>query len=705
MRKIKAALLLAGLLAAAAAARACLNGTPWELFMDRRATLRTVPSNSFAWEVLHLAKADGLARPSGRVTDRTEQQIRDDAEQLSAPQLAVLAAMRAAPDGRAAFAIHGDLPPGVRLYTAGAVDFLHGNMSGAAGFFSGVLALPAANSAARAVWAQFMLGRVAAKAGNARQAEAAFVQTRALAAQGKPDPHALALESLGAQAKLHLDSGDVAGAVALYAQQAADGSDDAVQSLRIVAEHAMSHLQQLPNLVTDPLTQRLLVVHALAQAGDYLHRLHAGGTEFESAYNGFFPPEELDHAPLRALVDAIVAAKVAVPQADRLAALAYEVGEFARADQLASTGTGPMAYWVRAKIALLRGDHSQGAQFYARALDADATAVLEPDSVTLLRGENGTIALTQGDFQQAIAVLWPVASTYWGDVAYLAERVLTTDALKDFVDTHAPKASDPGAGARDSAAMLRALLARRLMRDHRDNEALAYFDPPQKDQPDIRQAARAFIAAQRRAHAAFWSSDRARAGWQAAILLRTQGMELTGTELNPDQTALGGAFDGGYGPDDKGPNWEIGTFVPAEQTRFAASAPVPNLRFHYRYLAADIALRAAQDVPARSQAYAAMLCRATEWMLDSHDNARASGIYAIYVQHGAMVPFAIHFGHHCPDPDFSTLNATRRKLLVSDGRTLLHRWKYPAGFGGAAMMGAIATAAFIRRSKPTKPGV
>ena len=42
--------------------------------------------------------------------------------------------------------------------------------------------------------------------------------------------------------------------------------------------------------------------------------------------------------------------------------------------------------------------------------------------------------LSQGEYRDSLQLLFPVAETYWGDVIYIAERVLTVDELKAFVD-------------------------------------------------------------------------------------------------------------------------------------------------------------------------------------------------------------------------------------------------------------------------------
>jgi hypothetical protein len=135
-------------------------------------------------------------------------------------------------------------------------------------------------------------------------------------------------------------------------------------------------------------------------------------------------------------------------------------------------------------------------------------------------------------------------------------------------------------------------------------------------------------------------------------------MELMGTEGPPDFAALDGNFDFGVGQ--SGPwglqkktedSWR--KFVdPAEIERAAASAPRPDVRFHYRAVATDRALEAAALLPHASQAYAATLCWASRYAKDVGDEKRAWSIYKLYVATGPYQPWAKTFGSTCPDPDF-----------------------------------------------------
>src|SRR6202042_1639090 len=135
----------------------------------------------------------------------------------------------------------------------------------------------------------------------------------------------------------------------------------------------------------------------------------------------------------------------------------------------------------------------------------------------------------------------------------------------------------------------------------------------------------------------------------AAALARESGMEMTGTETAPDYFANDGPFDFGIGQ----PKLEGRFITDGEKQRFEASAAIPDQRFHYRYIAVDQVEQAADLLPPRSQAFAAVLCAATGWMLDTHGaEEQVQNLYARYGQEGPYVPWAENFGRDCPEPDF-----------------------------------------------------
>jgi len=251
--------------------------------------------------------------------------------------------------------------------------------------------------------------------------------------------------------------------------------------------------------------------------------------------------------------------------------------------------------------------------------------------------------------------------------------VLTTDELKNFVDakvpaiSRAPKETSSFGQASDPAKMLRDLLARRLMRDGRYGEALPYFGDV-----NVRAGAKVYADALHDASSDWWDIDRARAYYTAAALARASGMEMMGTEGAPDYENVGGDYDCCIGQDDpKGPYVTAG-----EQARAKASTAAPNLRYHYRYVAVDEANRAADLLPPRSQAYAAVLCKATAWMFETSEVSRAHALYMRYVKNGAHVAWGRQFGQKCPEPDFARAVALKRTLVYRHWRhyASVHRW-------------------------------
>jgi cellulose synthase operon protein C len=703
-------LTVGALLAAACVggALACGPHFPWELLEDRDGTLSYPVALSFPYEVSRLltAPSDSLRavesydpivdwgrNPSEEpeVVVAEHQEARSGAWHILTdpavnPDVLVskLAAAREAGDGEAALSAGAGLPPAVLNYIAGAIEFRADRLETATRYFEAIDRLPQQQRQIRAVAAAYMQGRVQQRLGRMAPARAAFQAARRYAETGAPDPMGLAVASLGEEARTCLveaglvrvswpvpasDADDaklarlIADAVRLYADQAARGSKMALLSLREVAARLVARERELTVAVADPLVRRLLVAYALARSGDDLW--DAGQTT-----------EDIDR-----IIDALAtrAAPAAGEDLDRLATLVYLGGRYNLAEWLVSETTRPLGLWVRAKLALRRGDRAAAARDWTAALkgaeQAGTAAALDEPAKTMLRGEVAVVRLSQGEYSESLRLLFPVASDYWGDVTYIAERVLTVDELKAFVDGLPPPSGPRTPESTDDyvfwgpdfvpADRLRLVLARRLIREGRVKEAVAYFPAAASDAtPDKRNAtaeeARSYLAAVEAARPG-WPFDwpwqraaRAEALFRMATLERRRGMQLMGTEGVPDVAALDGDFSYGVGQSSpsgwrKSPSALLG---PDEESRFAASAPRPDVRFHYRSIAADRASAAADLLPKRSQAYAATLCWAARFAIDSSNQAKADAIYRRYVANGAYQAWARDFGQICPAPDF-----------------------------------------------------
>lgn len=797
----------AGLLAGIAGATvwACGPDFPSQLLDRREATLKATPQNSFAFEAAQLLPAtDELP------DDETAEAPKADDAAATAVSLGLtpeqwkqVEPLNQLGDGDEAYAQGKDLPEDLRLYTAGAVDYhatekpCEGSdesgaapaercvdsagaaMDRAVARFEKVLALPPAQAKLRGVWAAYMLGRIHAErardqaadpAAFKRESEAAakaFQAARTRALDGGSDTQGLALSSFGEEARLHLyvdgnpcgwheiagpynhcgphlAPADLKRAITLYAAQAGHGSRGAIQSLAILADTTFRDDGLAAALIDHPVSQRLLVAYALARMSDVVSESADGKSTSTKP-----------SPSLVALVSAIEQRGLDhVEGADRLAALAYRVGRYDLAAKLIDRAPGPLSSWVRAKLALQKGDLAAAAAAYAEAAKVfpkadDPKASLEPLSTHLLVGEQGVLALARGEYIEAMGWLYDAASMvggsgnefspddetsgigYGNDVSYLAERVLTLDELKRFVDERVPATPAPApakAGSAEPAPYwggapladnLRWLLARRLMRAGRYDEAQPYFPAsgdPRFGKEDLRAKAREFAQAVRDADRAWTDIGKAEARYAAAVIQREQGLELFGYEQRPDYQSEGGGFSGGSGhvADDLKQNF----VTDGERQRFADSAAKPDLRFHYRYLAADRAASAADLLPPRSQAFAAVLCKATGWMLEGppdygdegrSDDAsstpgvperlrRARALYERYVKQGPYVPWAEDFGRDCEEPDFARARAMQRHLyVVKAKRAIRHHLPWIAG--GLVLLGGAFGFGFLRRRK------
>jgi hypothetical protein len=445
--------------------------------------------------------------------------------------------------------------------------------------------------------------------------------------------------------------------------------------------------EDLTLVMADPLVRQLLVTH--------LASLDRGG----------YWDEKENPAPetVRAIEAVLSQPAPSGGDVDRLAALAYQGGRYDLAERLVLATDRPLGLWVRAKLALRRGDRDAAVRDWTAAFTASeqaGPASLDDGSKTRLRGELAVMRLSQGEYRDSLQLLFPVAGTYWGDIIYIAERVLTLDELKAFVDGLPPQPATPqnqdNDGWRSSespVAGLRNLLGRRLVRAGRTAEALAYFpakktDPSTPDEPDGNRAnvedVRGYIAAidAARAPSFEWPWQKIARGealFRLATMTRVQGMGLAGTSGPPDMWEVYGSFPSGYGQASpngwtKTPSTLLG---PDEASRFAASAPTPNARFHYRAIAADKAVAAADLLPQRSQAYAATLCWAARYAIDSGDDDRATAIYKRYVATGAYQAWAKNFGRECVEPDFEAAKTFwQRRVMTWVKQTAGSAWRH-----------------------------
>ncbi|EJM83925.1 hypothetical protein PMI32_01921 [Pseudomonas sp. GM60] len=624
---------------------ACGPDFPMRLLDNRGQSLAELPEGNFRFEISRLGQAiTGLKNVSEIVysMDAPDYAVqRDDAEQagLTVPQQALVKQLRTLSDAHQVEAQGESLPTEHRLYLAGAVAFNGGDHGLAADYFQKVLALPADQRALRSTWAAYSLGRALfAMSGEAdaapdllTQSRKAFEQARQLSIDGFSDPLELGVASLGEEARVARTAGDWDSAIGLYATQNLHGSAVGYTSLKLLmADLAAMPDEQLAALLKGKPVQQLVTASLISRLGWSF---------------GDQPPNE--QKLIKLLQNST---RGSLDNADRLAAVNYQQGDYASAKAfLEHAGDGGLAWWLRAKLAMREGDKTAAAAAYAKAAQAFPQSeswgerrTPDWDFETLqpkcrVEGESAILALQRGDYLQAFDQLYRSNDIYWFDAATVAERVLTVDELKHYVDTQVPAPPALTQQDRDNyvplpvAAKLRNLLGRRLLREGRYDEAPAYFDSE-----TLHHRAKWYGELRHDAESKWWPSKRAFAYYNAATLARFNGMELLGYEMSPDYATFGGNYSL------ESNELKVGPLVAEEEVRRQqASAAQPDQRFHYRYVANALASRAADYLPHTSQAFAAVLCAAAGWNTGQEEK---SAFYQRYVKEGPYVDWALFFG-------------------------------------------------------------
>jgi cellulose synthase operon protein C len=714
-----------------------------ETVFDRRAdVMKELPSSGFYFEAARLLPRDKDnfgTQNGGAETDENGLSALEKVG-LSAEQIKLLLAMQLADTSNAMSAGEG-LPKDVQLYKAGARSFHAGDLDAAANYFRAVMALPEAERSLRSTWASFMLGRLAAIDGDDAQALEKFVQVRALANSGFADAAGLAVESFGEQARLTLHSADLKQfhqSLSLYAQQAAHGHAGGAASLLFIARDLVSRWKTLdPLWLNDPLVRQLLAAYAFTRSGEFGVNYSAS-----SAENGEALPVSQGAAKSAKDVLMVLAqgSKSAFPGSDRLAASAYNEGQFELADRLSAMGDEPLDHWVQAKLALRANKPVDAAKHFAAASKAFPQQQIwttqngerseygspneEINPRCRVQAEAAVLALSRADYVAAMEQLFAASPAFWSDAAFVAERVLTTAELRQFVDKNVPPhvlpevkmprndedydnkstwtGIDDSIDAVGPATTLRVLLARRMLRDGLGSEALVYFDLPER-----RAKAKEYLAALARGLRGD-DLDRAEGLLAAAKIARADGMEILGMEGDPDFAV----WDGNYGAaqfeyDENGQeiavkphDLDLGLAYVGidEASRVRASAAVPLERYHYRYLASTLAQRAADLLPRYSQAFAVSLCRAAHYVQFTAP-ADARKIYQRYLREGPYVAWGGQFAQKCPEPDFGKLKNQIHERKMRHYKWLLKRY---APIAAGAIVLLVAGFWLVRRRRVGK---
>ncbi len=551
-----------------------------------------------------------LAEHAQKVVAR-EEQLWSGMTDATRPSEIVLTAALAVPEG---------LPGEFADYLRGAIAY-HGKQTAAARqAWQDLLNRPPEQRRQRSVWAAYMLGR-SYLGDNPSEVLRWFQQTRELAQQGFPDPLGLAAASLGWEAQLALKQGHYAPALELFRVQLEAGDPAAPISLLLAARHAAADADANARTACaqNPTARRLVtgyLVSASLLKGD---------------------------AKVAAWLDSFKTVDAPVEDADRLAWAAYQASNFdlAQGWLAKASAQSPIAQWLRAKLLLRAGKVTEALPLIAEVaahFPTDPDFVISHDqdddsevfNAKRAQAEIGGLQLARGEYLVALdALLLSVDdnnSNHWFDAAYLAEQVLALAELKEFVDKRWPTAKPPVDGKTPDGAdtRMRYLLARRLARQGMLDAAVPYY--PIERQESFHR----YVDAWRRGNdAKMPSPQRAEALWTAAQLTRDQGLDLLGTESDPDWAGEGGSFDLGTTRTDR-PKEGVNRPTPDEIKRAAGNVPTPDRRFHYRYRAADLAWAAAERMPDQSEQTALVLATAGNWV-KNRDSKAADRFYKALV--------------------------------------------------------------------------
>lgn len=525
-----------------------------------------------------------------------------------------------------AILVPADLPIEFADYFEGAIAWHNPtdkNKAGARAAWERLLKLPATERKYKSTWAAFMLGK-ALEEEDPDKAAGCFRQVRELIGEGFVDSIGLATASLGLEGRIAYAKKDYRAAIDLYLEQLAGGDASAVVSLQRVAESALGNAESLRVLARDVKAQKVITAALISSPPQYIDQTESNEEPNEIVTRWLHAVEQAD------IND--------VDSAEKLALAAYQAGSFDVAQRWINRAKeSPVAQWIQAKLYLRAGKIQQGANLLAKVsqrlpiIEGEATSkpteladslsvpfdrfsYTEPPARRQILGELGVLRLSRREYVQAFDAL--LNADYWIDAAYVGERVLTTDELKQYIDTAWPphdksteKTSHDAYGEN-----IRYLLARRLTREFRSGEARAYY--PSEQLPSFDNFIRELSVGW---NEGLFPDQRARALFNAAFIARTNGMELLATEVQPDWHT----WDGRY---QEGVTWEtrsaegipakINVASPQEIERATNHKTDPDERFHYRFQAAALAWEAAKLMPNQRDDTAFVLWTGGSWIKD-----------------------------------------------------------------------------------------
>lgn len=550
------------------------------------------------------------------------------------------------------------LPGEFADYFRGAIAWHEGEMAAARQAWMDLLNRPAQERRYRSTWAAFMLGR-SWEDFKRERAIKFFRQTRWLATNGFSDSLALATDSLGYEARLHFRQGRFPEAIRLYLEQQRRGAPEAITSLYFASALALRDPRCEPVvLARDPVARDVITAYvlSLSPTDRYGRRERdMDGPVKEALLKGLsrvpkFGPKAAGWHRYANVADVWLeavqtAGVVRLGQADRLALLAYQrnLPNLTQA-WLRHAEPSRLTRWLQARLHLRAGEIEEAGALLASVCRSFSLAA-EPNAPTstsrpaeavyFVHGadyrtsleeqalaEWGVLLLARQQYVDALHAL--LLSSYWPDAAYVAERVLTVDELRDYIDRFWPLPSSGSpiqeppslsprvnAESAETAKRLRYLLARRYGRLQQWDDARAYIPEEHRSLLNTLR-----LALEQGRDPVLPQTVRGSALAHAAKVLRRHGLKLVGTEAAPDWVLHQGQFAQAAHAERRATN-DLPQSIratPDELRRAGEHAPVYPHRFHYRWLATDLAWEAASLLPDRSEETARILALGGSWL-------------------------------------------------------------------------------------------
>jgi len=525
------------------------------------------------------------------------------------------------------------LPEEFALYIKGSANWHTGDITEARKYWKQLLELPAPQRRYRSTWAAFRLGK-SYLGSDSTLAKENFDLLRRQVELGFKDSLDLAQSSYGWEAQMAYEANAFGDAIRLYLKQGNEQS--AIQSLRLTASKALEGASpaELQELAANVISRNVITAYLISEPRGY------------DAH-----PDTIRAERVSRWLEAVEAASATDDStAECLVLAAYQADLIEECSRWIERAPASItARWLRAKLLLKEHkiDAACGilkklvtrlpildkASSTPRTLEENLVVYhydyRESSAGKLILADLGVVQLARNQFVESLDAF--MKAGFWSDVAYVAERIVTLDELQRYVDEKysASKADDSAASDSDSAirpSVLRNLLARRLMRANRLDDARPYFDP------ECLSLYEEFIKDMRIGFGSEESPDvRAIARLHAAKTMYSEGGKLLATEGEPDWHMHPSA-EYGLTEEDRS-KAEEDQLPPTEEElkRLHASALKHSFRYHYRYVAAELAWHAALLMPNNADETAIALCQAGSW-IKYLDPKRADRFYKALVR-------------------------------------------------------------------------